>query len=54
VIAFGIIHLVEDPEQRTRALYGLIAKYFPGMQPGVKREANCPQNRDLKCPLFRE
>jgi nitroimidazol reductase NimA-like FMN-containing flavoprotein (pyridoxamine 5'-phosphate oxidase superfamily) len=34
VVAFGIIHLVEDPEQRTRALYGLIAKYFPGMQPG--------------------
>jgi hypothetical protein len=22
--------------------------------PFVKREVNCPQNRDLKCPLFRE
>jgi len=34
VVAFGTVRLVEDAEQQRRALYGLIAKYFPGMQPG--------------------
>lgn len=33
-IAFGKVHLVEDEEEKRRALYGLIEKYFPGMQPG--------------------
>jgi hypothetical protein len=34
VIAFGTIRLLEDPEEQRRALYGLISKYFPGMEPG--------------------
>ncbi|MBN2549588.1 MAG: pyridoxamine 5'-phosphate oxidase family protein [Anaerolineales bacterium] len=35
VVAFGRIRLIDDPEEQRRALYGLIDKYFPGMQPGV-------------------
>jgi nitroimidazol reductase NimA-like FMN-containing flavoprotein (pyridoxamine 5'-phosphate oxidase superfamily) len=34
VIAFGRIRVVTEPEEARRALYGLIAKHFPGMQPG--------------------
>ncbi len=34
VIAFGTIRLLHDPEESRRALYGLIARYFPRMQPG--------------------
>lgn len=34
VIAFGVIHLVEDEADKKRFLYGLIEKYFPGMTPG--------------------
>lgn len=33
-VVFGEIHLLEDEEEKRRALYGLIAKYFPGMTPG--------------------
>ena len=34
VVAFGHIHLLEMDDDKRRALYGLIEKYFPGMQPG--------------------
>ena len=34
VVAFGTIRVLEDPQECRRALTGLIAKYFPGMQPG--------------------
>jgi nitroimidazol reductase NimA-like FMN-containing flavoprotein (pyridoxamine 5'-phosphate oxidase superfamily) len=33
-VAFGTIRVLEDKEDVRRALYGLIAKYFPGMEPG--------------------
>ncbi len=33
-VAFGRIRLLQDPEEMRRALYGLIEKYFPGMDPG--------------------
>lgn len=35
VIAFGKIRIVQDEEEQRLALYGLIEKYFPEMQPGV-------------------
>lgn len=35
-IAFGRIRIVEDEEEKKRALYGHIAKYFPGMKLGVE------------------
>lgn len=34
VVAFGKIRVLEEDENKLRALYGLIEKYFPGMQPG--------------------
>jgi nitroimidazol reductase NimA-like FMN-containing flavoprotein (pyridoxamine 5'-phosphate oxidase superfamily) len=34
VVAFGLIRLLEDDEDKRRALYGLIEKYFPGMEAG--------------------
>jgi len=34
VIAFGRIHILEDVEEKRRALYGLMEKYFPAMLPG--------------------
>lgn len=34
VIVFGTAHLVSDPEEARRVLYGLIRKYFPLMTPG--------------------
>jgi nitroimidazol reductase NimA-like FMN-containing flavoprotein (pyridoxamine 5'-phosphate oxidase superfamily) len=33
-IAFGKIRVIADEEEQRRALYGLIAKYFPRMSPG--------------------
>jgi nitroimidazol reductase NimA-like FMN-containing flavoprotein (pyridoxamine 5'-phosphate oxidase superfamily) len=35
-IAFGKIRIVEDEAVQKQALYGLIEKYFPGMEPGVE------------------
>jgi uncharacterized protein len=34
VIVFGTAHLVTDPGESRRVLYGLIKKYFPTMTPG--------------------
>lgn len=34
VIIFGQIRLLEDVDEKERALYGLIEKYFPGMEAG--------------------
>jgi nitroimidazol reductase NimA-like FMN-containing flavoprotein (pyridoxamine 5'-phosphate oxidase superfamily) len=34
VVAFGRVRILEDFEEKRRALYGLIGKYFPHMQPG--------------------
>jgi hypothetical protein len=34
VIIFGKIRVLEDDEEKRRALYGLISEYFPDMQPG--------------------
>ena len=33
-IVFGKIRVIEDAGEKRYALYGLIGKYFPGMQPG--------------------
>lgn len=33
-VAFGKVRVLEDNEDKRRALYGLIAKYFPEMKPG--------------------
>ena len=34
VIAFGRIRILENDEEKRRALYGLMEKYFPAMEPG--------------------
>ena len=34
VVAFGKIGVIEEEDERKRALYGLIDKYFPEMSPG--------------------
>ena len=34
VMAFGRISIVEEDAEKRRALYGLIAKYFPALKPG--------------------
>jgi len=34
VIVFGKIRILEEDGEKRRGLYGLIEKYFPGMQPG--------------------
>jgi len=34
VVAFGKIRVIEDAEEKRRALYGLIGKYFPNMTAG--------------------
>lgn len=34
VVAFGKIRVLTDSEEKRRALYGLIAKYFPDMRAG--------------------
>jgi len=34
VIVFGKASIVEDKEEKRKALYSLIEKYFPGMNPG--------------------
>jgi nitroimidazol reductase NimA-like FMN-containing flavoprotein (pyridoxamine 5'-phosphate oxidase superfamily) len=33
VVAYGAVHLLDDPAEKRRALYGLIGKYFPAMRP---------------------
>jgi nitroimidazol reductase NimA-like FMN-containing flavoprotein (pyridoxamine 5'-phosphate oxidase superfamily) len=35
VIVFGKIQVLDDEEDKQRALYGLLKKYFPDMTPGV-------------------
>ncbi|HEX5836277.1 MAG TPA: pyridoxamine 5'-phosphate oxidase family protein [Anaerolineales bacterium] len=39
VIVFGTAHLLSDPEEARRVLYGLIRKYFPHMSPGQEFRA---------------
>jgi uncharacterized protein len=34
VIVFGVVRVVEDDEEKRRALSGLLGKYFPAMQAG--------------------
>jgi len=34
VVAFGTAHIIEDADEKRRALYGLIGKYFPEMTAG--------------------
>jgi len=34
VVVFGPAHLIDDPEEARRVMYGLIHKYFPAMTPG--------------------
>ena len=34
VIAFGRIRLIEDVSEKSRALYALVEKYFPDLNPG--------------------
>ncbi|MCZ6775998.1 MAG: pyridoxamine 5'-phosphate oxidase family protein [Ignavibacteria bacterium] len=34
VVVFGIIQILKDAEEKRRALYGLIGKYFPDMSSG--------------------
>ncbi|MBM4424939.1 MAG: pyridoxamine 5'-phosphate oxidase family protein [Chloroflexi bacterium] len=46
VIAFGSIRIIDDAEEKRRALYGLIGKYFPGMAAG--REYRPITDQELK------
>lgn len=34
-VAFGVCQVLDDEQAQRRVLYGLLDKYFPGMQPGV-------------------
>ena len=34
VVAFGKVRVLQEPEEKRRALYGMLGKYFPQMQPG--------------------
>lgn len=34
-VAFGGCHVLDGEQEQRLALYGLLDKYFPGMQPGV-------------------
>jgi nitroimidazol reductase NimA-like FMN-containing flavoprotein (pyridoxamine 5'-phosphate oxidase superfamily) len=34
VVVYGEVRILDDPEAKRRALYGLIGKYFPAMAPG--------------------
>jgi len=34
VMVFGTARVINDPEDARKALYGLLAKYFPEMKPG--------------------
>ena len=34
-MVFGEIRQIDQPDQMHAALYGLIEKYFPAVQPGV-------------------
>ena len=34
MIVFGTAHLITDPAEARKALYGLIQKYFPAMTAG--------------------
>ena len=43
VIAFGEIRVLNDEQERMRALYGLIEKYFPKMELGIDY---CPISED--------
>ncbi|HLA45050.1 MAG TPA: pyridoxamine 5'-phosphate oxidase family protein [Aggregatilineales bacterium] len=36
VVVFGEARILSDPEEARTALYGLLAKYFPKMNPGVE------------------
>jgi nitroimidazol reductase NimA-like FMN-containing flavoprotein (pyridoxamine 5'-phosphate oxidase superfamily) len=45
-IAFGAIRIVEEAEDKRRALYGLLEKYFPAMRPG--REFRPITDEELK------
>ena len=46
VIVFGKIAVVDDAEKKRRGLYGLVEKYFPGMEPG--REYRPITDQELK------
>lgn len=47
VVAFGQIRVLEKDANKLRALYGLIEKYFPSMQPG--KHYRPILNKELKC-----
>jgi nitroimidazol reductase NimA-like FMN-containing flavoprotein (pyridoxamine 5'-phosphate oxidase superfamily) len=36
VMVFGQVKILEDPQEKRAALYGLVRKYFPGMQAGAE------------------
>jgi uncharacterized protein len=36
VMVFGEAHVIEEPDEKRAALYGLVEKYFPKMSPGVE------------------
>jgi nitroimidazol reductase NimA-like FMN-containing flavoprotein (pyridoxamine 5'-phosphate oxidase superfamily) len=46
VVAYGDVRLLEDPEAKRAALYGLIAKYFPAVTAG--REYRPITDQELK------
>jgi len=33
-VVFGVVRVLDDPDEKKRALCGLIEKYFPAMRPG--------------------
>ena len=46
VMVFGTARILEDPHDKRAALYGLIKKYFPEMEPG--REYRPITDKELK------
>jgi nitroimidazol reductase NimA-like FMN-containing flavoprotein (pyridoxamine 5'-phosphate oxidase superfamily) len=46
VLVFGTVSLLKDQAEARRALYGLIGKYFPYMQPG--REFRAITDKELR------
>jgi nitroimidazol reductase NimA-like FMN-containing flavoprotein (pyridoxamine 5'-phosphate oxidase superfamily) len=35
VVAYGTLRVLDDPGEQRRALYGLIGRYFPDLEPGT-------------------
>lgn len=47
VVAYGTVRVVSDPDEKRRALDGLMAKYAPHLEPGVDYEPMPDRDVDL-------